>query len=201
MTRHLPEPERRAQILGAARTLFVERGFLATRMEDVAQRAQLSKGAVYFYFPSKQAILEELSDQELARVESILGDFRNSALPADQLLISLGWRYLSMVGSEDREARFFLTLNEMAIRDGAMAERARRIHNHFLGALTELIARGVAEGSFRAVDPAAAAGVVKALIDGLAGHAAIGVLPTPAGLAMGGIDVILRGLLPTESPP
>jgi AcrR family transcriptional regulator len=41
MTRHQPEAERRAQILRAARAIFIERGYLAARVEDVAKRADL----------------------------------------------------------------------------------------------------------------------------------------------------------------
>src|SRR3569623_411756 len=60
-----PKFRRRAEarpdeVLDAALELFVEKGFAHTRVEDIAARAGLSKGAVYLYFPSKEAILEGL---------------------------------------------------------------------------------------------------------------------------------------------
>jgi len=66
MTRHLPEHERRAQILRAARHVFLAKGYNATRIEDIAARARLSKGAVYFYFDSKRAIFDALVDEDAA---------------------------------------------------------------------------------------------------------------------------------------
>src|SRR5690242_15254848 len=54
-------PEARpAEILAAALDLFAERGFAATRMEDVASRAGLSKAGIYLYFQDKMALLKAL---------------------------------------------------------------------------------------------------------------------------------------------
>ena len=54
-------PEARPdEILDAALAVFSEKGFAAARMEDVAKRAGLSKGAVYLYFDSKEAVFEAL---------------------------------------------------------------------------------------------------------------------------------------------
>ena len=85
----VPKFRRRAEarpdeVLDAALDLFIENGFAATRVEDIAARAGLSKGAVYLYFPSKEAILEGLvkravvpiANNALAIAESYAGDPR-----------------------------------------------------------------------------------------------------------------------------
>lgn len=51
---------RPSEILSAALDLFSEKGFSATRMEDVAARAGLSKAGVYLYFDDKMALLQAL---------------------------------------------------------------------------------------------------------------------------------------------
>lgn len=56
------------EILDAALDEFVERGFAEARVEDVAQRAGLSKGAVYLYFDSKEEILRALIEREIAPI-------------------------------------------------------------------------------------------------------------------------------------
>ena len=84
-----PKFRRRAEarpdeVLDAALALFIEKGFAATRVEDIATRAGLSKGAVYLYFPSKEAILEGLvqravvpiADSALGVLETYAGDPR-----------------------------------------------------------------------------------------------------------------------------
>jgi|GEM_PF-6508519 len=52
--------QRRAHILAAARSLFIERGFESVRMGDVAAAAHVSRALVYAHFPSTAAILDEL---------------------------------------------------------------------------------------------------------------------------------------------
>lgn len=52
--------DRPDEVLDAAVTLFMDRGFAATRVDDIASAAGISKGAVYQYFPTKQAIFEAL---------------------------------------------------------------------------------------------------------------------------------------------
>ena len=49
---------RPAELLDAALDLFVERGYAATRLDDVAQRAGVSKGTVYLYFDSKEELFK-----------------------------------------------------------------------------------------------------------------------------------------------
>jgi AcrR family transcriptional regulator len=61
VTKNTRRPDARpAEILAAALDLFAERGFSATRMEDVAARAGLSKAGVYLYFEDKMALLKAL---------------------------------------------------------------------------------------------------------------------------------------------
>jgi AcrR family transcriptional regulator len=52
--------ERRTQILEAAMQVFAERGFHQARMDDIAERSGLSKGALYLYYTSKDAIIAAL---------------------------------------------------------------------------------------------------------------------------------------------
>ena len=49
---------RPGEILEAALDCFAERGFAATRLEDVAARAGVTKGTVYLYFPSKEELFK-----------------------------------------------------------------------------------------------------------------------------------------------
>lgn len=67
--------ERRAILLNAALDEFFEKGFAAARMDDIARRAGLSKGAVYIYFDSKEtlfkALIEQLAAPNIERIEQI----------------------------------------------------------------------------------------------------------------------------------
>lgn len=197
MTRHLSEFERKAQILRAARAIFIERGYLAARVEDIAARAGLSKGAVYFYFTSKREVFDALVDEELAITASFLTDAEADERPAVIKLVDLGRKYLDYFAGLKTPPRFFLLMSELAIRDEDLRKRVTAVHERFVVATEGVIAQGIAEGAFRQYDPRAVALFLKAFIDGLAGQSAVGMRPDVERLANDGIRVLLTGLIAT----
>ncbi|NIO41831.1 MAG: TetR family transcriptional regulator, partial [Burkholderiales bacterium] len=74
---------RPAELISAALDLFVERGFAATRLEDVAARAGVSKGTCYLYFPSKEHLFKAVVRggivPAIERAEKRFEDHRGSA--------------------------------------------------------------------------------------------------------------------------
>lgn len=71
--------QRRAQLLDVARALFAERGFEATSIEEIANRAGVSKPIVYEHFGSKEGIYEVVKDREVQRLideitQSLVGE-------------------------------------------------------------------------------------------------------------------------------
>ena len=68
--------ERKQQILDAAIAVFARLGFRAARMDDVAEQAGLSKGALYLYYKSKDAIivalLQHLFAQEFKQLQALV---------------------------------------------------------------------------------------------------------------------------------
>lgn len=63
---------RPSEILEAGLALFAERGFAATRLEDVAKRAGIAKGTVYLYFSSKESLFEAaLKDRMVSTMEGV----------------------------------------------------------------------------------------------------------------------------------
>ena len=200
MTRHLPEAERKAQILRAARAVFIQEGYLASRVEDVAKRAGLSKGAVYFYFPSKRdlflALVHEEHEATYSFLETAEGDDRTAAIK----MLDLGQKYLDYFAGLKSPPRFFLMMCEQAIRDDEVREEVQAVHQRFVDATARILAQGMAEGVFRQADPLAVAQVLKALIDGLAGGSAIGIRPDKDRLRTDGIQMMLHGLLAHPVP-
>src|SRR5215218_8282565 len=65
-TRQRRKEARPQELLEAALALFVEKGFAATRAEEVAQRAGVSKGTLYLYYPSKEELFKAVVRQSLA---------------------------------------------------------------------------------------------------------------------------------------
>jgi AcrR family transcriptional regulator len=85
---------RPAELISAALDLFVERGFAATRLEDVAARAGVSKGTLYLYFPSKEDLFKAVVRggivPAIERAEKQFEDHRGSAAELIRELLT-GW--------------------------------------------------------------------------------------------------------------
>jgi AcrR family transcriptional regulator len=72
---------RRQQIVDAARQCFLVDGFQATSMKDILDAAQLSAGAVYNYFPSKDDLIVAISQEALTAVAGTFERMREGPLP------------------------------------------------------------------------------------------------------------------------
>lgn len=185
-----PKFRRRAEarpdeVLDAALELFVEKGFAATRVEDVARRAGLSKGAIYLYFSSKEALLEGLvrraivpiADSALAAIGSAEGDPRP--------VIAMVMRMLALRISDPKVAAIpKLMLRELHSFPEIAAIYRREVLDRVLPTIAALIARGVDGGYFRPVDPAL---TIRSLVGPIALHLALaevfGIVPE-GGLGM-----------------
>jgi TetR/AcrR family transcriptional repressor of nem operon len=63
VTRTKPAEQRRAELLAAARALFLAKGVAATSLDDITQQAGVSKGLFYLYFASKEDLVLALQEQ------------------------------------------------------------------------------------------------------------------------------------------
>ena len=145
---------RPSELTAAALELFVEKGFAATRLEDVAARAGVSKGTLYLYFDSKEelfkAVIQSAVLPVLAQGEQIFETFNGTATDLLRELVNGWW---GLFGSKPLSGIPKLMISEAS----NFPEIARYYHDNvivrgkrlFAGAL-EL---GVARGEFRPVDP------------------------------------------------
>ncbi|HJT42783.1 MAG TPA: TetR/AcrR family transcriptional regulator [Rhizomicrobium sp.] len=149
---------RTAEILEAALCQFAEKGFAATKLDDVAKRAGITKGTIYLYFDSKQALFEALAQGSIgAQMEAVkarLENFPGSSAELLKLVINTMGHFAQ---TSDR-----VVLPRMVLAEAAnfpkLAEFWRReIIARGLGIFTFIIRRGVERGEFRAVDPEHAA--------------------------------------------
>jgi TetR/AcrR family transcriptional regulator len=87
---------RPGELLDAALDLFVEKGFAATRAEEVAAKAGVSKGTLFLYFPSKEelfkAVVRENAVKTVAEGALEVANFKGSAAELLHFLILEWWR-------------------------------------------------------------------------------------------------------------
>lgn len=146
--------ERPKEILEAALALFVEKGFAATRLDDVAARAGLSKAAIYLYFEDKtallQAVIRQIVGVNLSVVEALQKAHHG---PVAELIP----RILEFMAARIEDTPMPSIAKLVISESRAFPEIGRfyldEVISRGLGLFEGLIARGIAQGEFRAVDP------------------------------------------------
>lgn len=174
--------ERQEAILNATVDCLESLGYEWTTMQSIAEAAGLTKGGLYAYFDSKEAILLEVAqrhmDQQLADFEPLPGE-----RAAEQLRRILAtYETTDQTAETARRQRAILDLwnySALAVTvRGAMAERYARYRE----SLAQVIRRGQAEGSFRPeANPDEVAGLILAARDGMVLQAVKWGLPAPLG--------------------
>lgn len=146
--------QRRASIeklLDSALHLFVSRGYRSTNLEQIAGAAGLSKGAVYFYFGSKESVLLAL----LARVEIIVVNqaVRTVAQAGpgytDRLVAFVHYQAKLGITHRDEVLLLILMSLEFKEREGTVRVRLGRIVGRLHGFIERLVRAGQKAGEFR----------------------------------------------------
>jgi AcrR family transcriptional regulator len=157
------------RLLDSALHLFVSKGYRSTNLERIAADARLSKGAVFFYFGSKEAVLLEL----LKRVQAVVVDEALKAGAAggpgaaDKLVAFLHHQARLGVTHRDEVLLLILMSLEFGGNDGAVSRVIRRIYRRLYRFVEALIAEGRASGELRSdLDPRELASIIMANHDG-----------------------------------
>lgn len=154
MPRQDVSEERRAQILEAALEVFARQGFHDARMDDIAQASGLSKGALYLYYKSKDAIIGALMRTVFSVAVRGMRAIEESDLSARERILLTTARFA------DELERFAATLPVMlefyavAARDRTVRGYLREIYKDYGASLARVIEQGMAQGEFRAGDDA-----------------------------------------------
>ncbi|CAN7152898.1 TetR/AcrR family transcriptional regulator [Devosia sp. LjRoot3] len=190
------------EMLDAALAVFAEKGFAATKVDEVARRAGVSKGTVYLYFPSKEALMEGIVRRAVAPIaERAVPDMAqfegDPRLPIAMLVHTLQ----NLLSDPNNLAVPRLILREI-MNFPAIAELYRReVLGKVIPALTALVARGVASGQLRKIDPEM---TVRSIVGPIVAHVALsevfGMRPEE-GLALdrlveNHLDILFHGISP-----
>ena len=191
------------ELLDAALDLFVERGFAATRSEDVAARAGVSKGTLYLYYPSKEELLKAVIRHnvvnQIAEGSEIVRQFEGNSAELLAMVLLLWWerigetRASGIIKLMTSEVRNFPEVAQFYVDEVVTPSNQM---------LAQVIQRGVDRGEFRAVNVPE---VVHALVGPLIflvlnkhslGACSISFLLQPRLVITALIDMVLNGLVP-----
>ena len=140
-SRRLTAEERRSQLFDEALSLFAERGYAATTMDDIAEAAGVTKPLVYQHFDSKRALYLELLDVfSHALIDRIAGAVADAEGPRQQVEMGMAAYFEMMV---DNEHAFRLIYGRDAPDDPELGEALRRVEDTLAQAIDPLIDAGL----------------------------------------------------------
>lgn len=188
--------ETRERLMQAALASFAERGYDATGVAEICQRAGVSKGAFYYHFASKQALFLALLDQWLAALEREMTRLAAPSAPAAQSLQAKVGLLQQVFRDASGRLLMYLEFWRQAARDETIWQATVAPFQRYHGLLAGMIEQGIAEGSLRPCDPQEAARALVSMAVGMVLQSAL----DPTGndwerSAQLGVELFLTGLL------
>ena len=150
MARTVKDPdERRRELIASAQKLFYTKGYESTSVSDIVHEAGVAKGTFYYYFDSKQAVLEAMVDELVAYsvtlIRPIVEDpVLNAAEKWIQAFRIIGnWKI-------DRKSEMMALLRMMMADENVLLRYKTNLKtvDALAGELAKIIAQGVGEGVF-----------------------------------------------------
>jgi AcrR family transcriptional regulator len=143
---------RPGELLDAALNLFVEKGFAATRMEEVAKRAGVSKGTVFLYFPSKEelfkAVVRENISGRFEEWHAELLTYEGSAADMLQHCMTTWWQH---IGSTQASGITKLMISEGSHFPDIVKFYQDEVVQPGHALIRQVLQRGIDRGEFRAI--------------------------------------------------
>lgn len=191
---------REAQLLAIARRLFAQKGYDATSLRDIAEAAQITKAALYYYFPNKDALYERVVIESMgALLAEVQAAVARAPTPTQKV------RAFLLASAESMELRRdqWVAGSNAFWQAGATGRRGLALQHRddYEHLLRDCIRDGIASGELRPVDPAIAG---RLLLSGLnqmsRWHRASGPL-RPTEVIDQYLDIVLLGLINRGGPP
>ena len=152
----------RRRVVDAAAHVLLRRGYAGTRLSDVAEVAQVQAPAIYYYFSSRDELIDEAVAVGLDRAQTLVQDALAEApaeLPAiDRLAIAVAAHLRTLLTHSDHAAAAVRTVPQLP---EAMRERHRRAQRDYVDVWRALVTQVREEGDLDpALDPGTALMVV-----------------------------------------
>ena len=161
------ESERRLSLLKAAFREVAEKGFSDVTLEDIAQRAGVSKGVTLYYFESKEDLFRQLFSW---LIDSIHARMREAVDRAEDPVAKVRALVAIIFPSPGKNRAFFRAYMDfcgLAARRESFRAIGERFYAGCLSIDRGIVEDGIRRGVFTLRDPVEAAGTMRALFDGL----------------------------------
>ncbi len=171
MAKIVDKKKKRSEIRDAALEIFARKGFENTTVQEIADKANISKGTVYLYFKTKEDILDTASKEILQQLEGeILGASEGLSDPVDKLSALIS-EALNITPEFEQIFAVHMEIRLFHLRNKAYEKVIRHLKAtlaKFRGVVSEIIGQGKDQGAFRHdVDAEALAICLLGIVDGI----------------------------------
>lgn len=162
------EHDRRNQILDAAEKVFADQGFSQARVDDIAKESGLSKGALYWYYKSKDAIILALLDRvfiaEMKEAQKLI----QQPAPAEERIRTITRVAVHEIRQFERLMSLGYEFVALATRRKEVRDRLQSYYREYTDILSRLIQQGIEDGEFKSIDAKNTAMTIIGMYEGLA---------------------------------
>ncbi|MFL3007964.1 MAG: TetR/AcrR family transcriptional regulator [Candidatus Neomarinimicrobiota bacterium] len=145
--------QRRSQIMNAALSVAVEKGYYNSRMDDIVKKSNLSKGAIYWYYKSKKDVYLDLVDHWFKQYSSDVLIKIESKKTASDKLNALFQYFSSQFVKNQSVFRILTEFWSLSKIDPEFNDKLQKVYKVFLDYIIEIIKEGIKSNEFKNVDP------------------------------------------------
>ena len=145
--------QRKSQIMNAALSVAVEKGYYNSRMDDIVKKSNLSKGAIYWYYKSKKDVYLELVDHWFKQYSSDVLIKIESKKTASDKLNALFQYFSSQFVKNQSVFRILTEFWSLSKIDPEFNDKLQKVYKVFLDYIIEIIKEGIKSNEFKNVDP------------------------------------------------
>ena len=147
------QDRRKEQIMSAALSVVVAKGYDQSRMDDIVEKSQLSKGAIYWYYKSKEEVYLSLVDYWFLQYSSGVVDTLQQQESASDQLKALFDFFIEQFDKNPATFKLLVEFWRLAGLNPDFNAKLQQIYSDFLEYIIEIIKVGVANGEFKNVEP------------------------------------------------
>jgi AcrR family transcriptional regulator len=136
----LPRSARRQQLLAAAQEVFVANGYHAAAMDDIAERAGVSKPVLYQHFPGKLELYLALLDTQTAALGAAVTNALAATTDNRERIHGVLSAYFSFVDRSDEDGAYRLIFETDLGNDPAVRARVERVTRETMAAVADTVA-------------------------------------------------------------
>lgn len=168
--------KRKSQILAAARKCFIANGIHTTSMQEICKTSKISPGALYRYYPSKQAIIEAIAAHEHQQNQELIEFLKGAKDPVVGLQQALPDTLDTLLNKDF--ARLMIEISTEASRNKDVHRVFAEVEDQFKHELIEIfVSAQQNKGLPKSVNVPEAIYIVLALFDGITSQTANGAAP------------------------